>query len=178
MSVRPFALLVTLALLVGCTGSTSTSSRTASHSPYSPSPSPSPRTLSPETLQPLLCPKDLPQPRRFNQVPGTSYAIVPGQPRALVLCGPDARALMTNAVDVQRFAEELNHLKRVPSGAVYACPADFGPTYGLFFNYVNGDVLLVTVDASGCRFVSNGRSTAWQNRPILKEKIVPLLRAR
>ena len=78
----------------------------------------------------------------------------------MVLCGPGQRVVVTD-VWVRRLSDKLNRLKRVPPGVAFPCPADFGPTYGLFFNYTNGDVVLVTVDASGCRFASNGHASAW-----------------
>ena len=67
------------------------------------------------------------------------------------------------------FADELNGLKEVRRGESFACPLDFGPTYGLFFGYANHDVLLVTLSASGCRFASNGHVTAQlDDSPIVK----------
>jgi hypothetical protein len=84
-----------------------------------------------------------------------------------VLCGPGARVEITAAPEVGRFADALNRLKRVPAGEVFGCPLDYGPTYGLYFNYENGDVLLVTVDASGCRLASNGHSSAWVRQAML-----------
>jgi hypothetical protein len=58
------------------------------------------------------------------------------------------------------FTDTLNGLKEVPPGVTFNCPLDVGPTYGLFFGYVNHDVLLVTVSSSGCRFASNAHVTA------------------
>ena len=96
-------------------------------------------------------------------------SIVPGTPAALVLCSPLTRTVITDASQVASLADALNGLKRVPPGAVYPCPLDLGPTYGLFFDYPNGDVLLVTADASGCRFASNGHVSAWLTSALLDQ---------
>jgi hypothetical protein len=86
--------------------------------------------------------------------------MVPGNPSVGVLCGAGTRVVLAEP-QVRALVEALNALKPVPPGAVYPCPADFGPTYGLYLDYANKDVLLVTVDASGCRFASNGQRSAW-----------------
>ena len=52
--------------------------------------------------------------------------------------------------------------------AVYACPADVGPTYALFFDYPDGDRLLVLVSASGCRFATNGQLSAHTDPKLLR----------
>ncbi|HEY6652249.1 MAG TPA: hypothetical protein VI364_08110 [Actinomycetota bacterium] len=52
--------------------------------------------------------------------------------------------------------------------AVYACPADFGPTYALFFDYPDGDRLLVLVSGSGCRFATNGQLSAHTDPKLLR----------
>ncbi len=154
---RLMPLLLSVGLLAACTGSGGTSS--TSPVTIDASPPTSSVSVAPVAPSPASCPKDLGQRLRANDVAGAAREIVPGNPRVLVLCGPGARVVVTDE-RVHAIADALNHLKRVPPGAVYACPIDLGPTYGLFFDYTNGDVLLVTVEASGCRFASNGRSSA------------------
>ena len=55
----------------------------------------------------------------------------------------------------------------------WGCPIDLGPktqpTYGLFFNYPDGDVVLVTVATGGCRFASNGHRIAYTNDAVQKQ---------
>jgi len=112
-------------------------------------------------LVPVTCPRDLRWPVRRNEVPGMTHVLVPGAPTGLVLCGPKARVGITGPGEVQTIVATLDALRRVPPGVVYACPIDVGPIYGFFFNYPGGEVLLVTVHASGCRQATNGRVAAW-----------------
>jgi hypothetical protein len=87
----------------------------------------------------------------------------------LVVCLGPRRVAVTDEKTVVWFTDALNGLKQVPSGEVFPCPLDLGPTYGLLFGYANHDVLLVTVSASGCQFASNGHVTArLGNSPIVK----------
>ena len=62
----------------------------------------------------------------------------------------------------------LNALDHVQPGPVYACPADFGPTFALFFDYPDGGRLLVLVSASGCRFATNGQLSAHTDPKLLR----------
>ena len=50
----------------------------------------------------------------------------------------------------------------------WGCPVErhASPTHGLFFNYPNGDVLLVTIATSGCLFASNGQRMAFTDAGI------------
>jgi hypothetical protein len=98
---------------------------------------------------------------RRNDVPGIDHRLIPGHPNVLVDCLPSRRVVIGDSEVVAEIVHGLNALRLGKPGAVYSCPADFGPTYGLFFNYPNGDVLFVTVDASGCRFASNGQRYAF-----------------
>lgn len=127
--------------------------------------------------KPARCPKDLFGRRWHHGVPGVQHTLVPGDPPALVLCGVGKRVVVEGS-RVHSLAAMLNALKLMPPGSVYAfaCPLDLGPIYGLFFDYANGHVLLVTVDAGGCRFASNGRRTARSNDAVLT-RIRTLLRS-
>ena len=157
-----------LLLTVSCTGGTASSSQvTVDGSPGPPtSESSPPPTYAPE---PDTCPKDLSRTIRRNQVPGQERSLVPDPPITLVACLGPRRVAVTNEKTVVWFTDALNELKQVPSGEVFHCPLDLGPTYGLFFGYANHDVLLVTVSASGCQFASNGHVTArLGNSPIVK----------
>ena len=51
------------------------------------------------------------------------------------------------------------------------------PGYGLFFDYENHDVILVTVEQSGCRFATNGRRVATVDDAVMA-RITALLGAR
>jgi len=123
----------------------------------------SPFLAPPPPSKPTRCPPESRYSRMLhrNDVPGTEGQLVPGQPHVLVECLPSRRVVIGESSVVAKIVDALNALKLGKPGAVYNCPADFGPTYGLFFNYSNGDVLLVTVDASGCRFASNGTRFAF-----------------
>lgn len=150
--------LAALVLLVACTGSTVTGSK----QPVSTGGQPPPSSVSPA---PARCPKDL---GRFknHSVRGVRHTLVPGDPPVLVLCGVGKRVVVEGS-RVHSLAAILNALKVVPPGNVYVCPQDLGPIYGLFFDYANGHVLLVTVDAGGCRVASNGRRSSWSDHSVL-----------
>jgi hypothetical protein len=161
--VRRLTLFLVIPLLAACTGSTETVSYpTIDGSPPPPSITPAP----------AACPKEVLGRPSGSGIPGRSDTLVPDTPSVLVLCGPGSRAVVADQGQVLRLASALNGLRHVPRGTAYACPADFGPTYGLFFDYSNGDVLLVTVSASGCRFASNGRLSA-----VLDDAILARVRA-
>jgi len=85
-----------------------------------------------------------------------------------VIC-VDGKRTVVRGPRVAQLARRLNRLKLVPYPHIFACPVDFGPIYALYFDYPNARPLLVTVDASGCRFASNGRITAWSDQHLLKE---------
>jgi len=100
-------------------------------------------------------------------VPGVATRLVPGAPTALVICLASERTQI-NGPQVDLLVRALNALDHVPPGTVYACPADFGPTFALFFDYPNGDRLLVMVSASGCRFATNGQLSAHTDPNLLR----------
>jgi len=100
-------------------------------------------------------------------MPGVATTLVPGAPTALVICVGRERTQNTGP-RVERLVRALNALDHVPPGTVYACPADFGPTFALFFDYPDGDRLLVLVSASGCRFATNGRLSARTDPKLLR----------
>jgi hypothetical protein len=94
----------------------------------------------------------------------------------LVVCLGSRRVAVTDEKTVVWFTDALNGLKQVPAGETFfACPADFGPTYGSFFGYANHDVLLVTVASSGCRFASNAHVTAQLGDSSIVKRIQHLL---
>jgi hypothetical protein len=101
---------------------------------------------------------------------------VPDSPVSLLVCLAGRRAAVTDEKTVVWFSDALNGLKQVPPGEIFNCPADFGPTYGLFFGYQNHGVLLVTVDPSGCRFASNGHVTGQLGTSLIVKRIQLLLR--
>jgi len=100
-------------------------------------------------------------------MPGVGAHLVPPTPDGLVICVSGSRTVVAEP-HVARIARQLNRLERVPSPHIFACPADFGPTFALYFDYPQGRPLLVTVDASGCRFATNGRITSWSNERLLR----------
>jgi len=116
---------------------------------------------------PEHCPSELPGRLPRHAVPGVATRLVPGAPTALVTCLASERTQI-NAPRVERLVRALNALDHVPKGTVYACPADFGPTFALFFDYPNGDRLLVVVSASGCRFATNGQLSARTDPNLLR----------
>jgi hypothetical protein len=126
------------------------------------------------TLVPSQCPKRVPIDLPRNTLPDSANYLVPEAPSALVLCGEGQRVVVQGA-PMQRLLSTLIGLKPVPKGAVFNCPADFGPSYALFFNYSNGYVLTVTVTSSGCAFTTNGRLTFYTGKAELAA-ITALLR--
>jgi hypothetical protein len=106
---------------------------------------------------------------RRNDIPGTTHRLVPGDPSEFVACSPSRRKAVASGTLAINIVDALNSLKLIKRGAVYNCPNDTGSsTYGLFFNYPNGGVLLVTLDASGCRFASNGQRFAFTSEAARK----------
>jgi len=115
-------------------------------------------------MKPANCPREASFTRlqRRNDVPGINDQLVPGDPSELVACAPSGRKAVANGTLAINIIDALNSLKLIKRGAVYNCPNYTGSsTYGLFFNYPNGDVLLVTVDRTGCRFASNDQRSAF-----------------
>ena len=162
-------LLVFATSLIGCTASTETASTSTSTSV---SVGPTPTIPAPA---PASCPKDLTAKLLGrNDVPGLTHSIVPGDPQVLVVCGPSARAVVTDTSRVQRIADSVNDLKLVPQGVVFDCALDVQPVFGLFFNYANGDVLLVQVGGA-CNTVSNGHRAAFIDGSSLRTQIKGLL---
>ena len=163
MKLRRFVPLV-LCLLFACTGSSGSRSRptavgTSPPAQATPSPSTSP---SPET-----CPQDLDKRVQHNKIGGVLDSMVPDGPSTLVLCHGSTRVVV-QGTRVMQLVEGLNRLKPIPQGAVYPCPLlVVGPGYGLFFDYENHDVLLVSVEQSGCRFATNGRRVAIVNNAVM-----------
>ena len=146
-------------LLVSCTGSGA-----ASRPPVSVEGSP---TAPAVAALPDHCPSHLPARLPRHAMPGVATRLVPGAPTALVICVGSERTQITGP-QVERLVRALDALDHVPPGTVYACPADFGPTFALFFDYEDGDRLLVLVSTSGCRFATNGQLSAHTDPKLLK----------
>ena len=147
-------------LLVACTGSGTTSGPSVPVVDGTPT--------APEIAAlPEHCPSELPGRLPRHAIPGVVTRVVPGAPTALVICLASERRQITGP-QVERLVRALNALDHVPPGTVYACPADFGPTYALFFDYPDVDRLLVLVSASGCRFTTNGQLSAHTDPKLLR----------
>ena len=146
-------------LLVSCTASGA-----ASRPPASAEGSPTAPTLA---ALPAHCPSELPGRLPRHAIPGVATRLVPGAPTALVICVASERRQITGP-QVERLVRALNALKHVPPGTVYACPADFGPTFALFFDYPDDGRLLVLVSASGCRFATNGQLSGHTDPKLLR----------
>ena len=116
---------------------------------------------------PEHCPSELPGRLPRHAIPGVATRLVPGTPTALVVCVASKRTQITG-LQFERLVRALNALDHVPPGTAYACPADFGPTFALFFDYPDGGRLLVLVSASGCRFATNGQLSAHTDPKLLK----------
>ena len=116
---------------------------------------------------PEHCPSELPGRLPRHAIPGVATRLVPGTPTALVICVASERTQITGP-QVERLVRALNALDHVPPGTFYACPADFGPTFALFFDYPDDDRLLVLVSASGCRFATNGQLSAHTDPRLLR----------
>ena len=151
--------LVALLLLMACT-----SSGAASRPPESVEGSP---TAPPVAALPEHCPSELPARLPRHAIPGVATRLVPGAPTALVICVASERTQITGP-QVERLVRALDALDHVPPGTVYHCPADFGPTFALFFDYPDNDRLLVLVSASGCRFATNGQLSAHSDPKLLR----------
>lgn len=57
---------------------------------------------------------------------------------------------------VQRLYHAMYALPRIPNGAVFNCPANFGITYTLAFLNGATQILNASVDADGCQFLTLG----------------------
>jgi hypothetical protein len=147
-------------LLVACTGSGTTSGPSVPVVEGTP-------TAPAVAALPEHCPSDLPGRLPRHAIPRVVTRLVPGAPTALVICLASERTQITGP-KVEGLVRALNALNHVPPGTVYACPADFGPTFALFFDYPDGDRLLVLVSASGCRFATNGQLSAHTDPKLLR----------
>ena len=150
----------TLLIATACTGAAASSTT----SPIVVDGTPPPPPVIPV---PGTCPHSLPYPLPRHAMPGVGAVMVPSTPGALVICIGQIRTVV-DPQRLPRLVRKLNHLKRVQSPHIFACPVDFGPTYALFFDYADGTRLLVTVDASGCRFATNGRITGFATTSLLQ----------
>ena len=83
---------------------------------------------------------------------------------------------MSESGRVHRIADAVNNFKLVPQGVVFSCPMydERLQEFGLFFNYANGDVLLVQVGGA-CNTVSNGHRAAFIQGSSLRTRIRGLL---
>jgi hypothetical protein len=155
--------LVALAGLaaVACTGPSGTSATSPVVIDGTPPPSP---------VQPVpeRCPHALPDRLPREAMAGVGRFMVPPTPGALVICVSGTRTVVDPA-QVAPLADDLNRLERVRSAHIFACPADLGPTFALFFDYPDGTRLLVEVDSSGCRFATNGRRTGVADTRLLRK---------
>jgi len=147
--------------VAGCTGPSGTSATSPVVVDGTPTPSPVPPA-------PDRCPHALPGRLPHHAMAGVNRFMVPPSPGALVICVSGTRTVVDPA-QVAQIAGELNQLKRLRSPHIFACPADFGPTFALFFDYSDGTRLLVQVDSSGCRFATNGRRTGVADTGLLRD---------
>jgi hypothetical protein len=93
-------------------------------------------------------------------MPGTNRVMVPGHPKSLVACRYYGGNLAgTGTFPPADVADALNSAPRVPSGAVFHCPIDFGEKIVLHFGYADGSELEVSVSTRGCEFATNGNRT-------------------
>ena len=103
-----------------------------------------------------------------NAEPGMTHELVPGDPQTLATCVMSSfhpsdypKSDRPRETSANLFARELNlGLKLVPAGSASKCSISYGPPLeaGLFFNYPDGDVLVVKLD--DCPAATNGRRFA------------------
>lgn len=136
---------------------------------------PPPQTPNPRfVVSPAVCPKPLPSRAPRQSLPGITKDLVPLVPAALVLCSGGSR-FVVKGTPLQQLVATLQTLRKVPKKPTYICPANLGPVYVLYFDYVQGFTLPVTVRSSGCAFTSNGALSAYSNKRELA-RITALLR--
>jgi len=112
----------------------------------------------------LKCPAHAPGAIAKHQRPGTASTFVPGHPTELLACryhGANQPQPAGSLAKSARFTpgpivSELNSARRVPTGVAYNCPASFGDTILLIFQYANGSRLTISTPTSGCQFATNG----------------------
>jgi hypothetical protein len=61
----------------------------------------------------------------------------------------------------RQVAQALDNAEPVPSGGVFNCPADFGEVVILRFDYASGPAVLVKINATGCKFATDGEAMVW-----------------
>jgi hypothetical protein len=154
---RVLAALIALPALAACGASTGlTTGRKA------------PEKRAPTSIH-ARCPKSDRQ-KPVSRAPGAEAALVPGHPRAALLCrytGLNARprfALvrqrrLTSSASVTRLAHEFDALPKEPHGVAISWPADFGTAVIAFFEYPTLRPDPVSVGLSGCGQVTNGHLT-------------------
>lgn len=119
-------------------------------------------------------------------VPGLDKALVPGEPLEAVVCRYAGlsepippRQLVSSAPlkgsDLAAFVQALNSARRVPqeSGG-FSCPNDTGGRAIVEFVYLDGSRLRISVERSGCRWMSNGMFEAF-NVPQVANEITRLV---
>jgi hypothetical protein len=166
---RELSGVLLLAVLVTACTSSGTSGSAASNT-QSP-------TVAP--IAPATCPNDISAGAYGKHaVSGTTQSIVPDAPQVLVICGPSPRmsdgesprVVVSDSGLVGQVIDGLNGLELAPKGSVYRCspPISYGgnpPAFGLFFNYENGNVLVVRV-GGGCIVATNGTRTGTGARSV------------
>ena len=107
----------------------------------------------------------------LNENPGSDDAIVPGEPKRLLLCrywGMSyedrasrlaKRKLITDPETVRLIADGLNALPSFPDGE-FACPSDEGARTYALFAYSDDPPVVVELRSEGCPVATNGRAGA------------------
>jgi hypothetical protein len=67
---------------------------------------------------------------------------------------PPLDVTVTNGAQVRRLFDAALALRKVPEGAVFNCPIDFGTRYHLTFTAHNSPPTKMTMDGAGCRFLN------------------------
>jgi hypothetical protein len=129
----------------------------------------------PSVVRPAKCAKTwtygsaVGSPDHQSERPGVSKELVPPSPAYLTTCryaglnqkvkdGALEKSRVTSGSDLNSF---VRYLDQSSWQVVNPCPMSTGQVDLLQFAYPTGPDVIVSVDADGCEFVSNGSFTVW-----------------
>ncbi|GAA5186596.1 hypothetical protein GCM10023322_33180 [Rugosimonospora acidiphila] len=121
------------------------------------------------------CPDKDPGAPRNSRGSDSDGALVAGTPVVATICryyglnqpalpGTLARSAMARDEAAAALASALNGGHRIPEGARYNCPADFGASIRIIFGYRRGAAVTVWVDPAGCRTATNGMTALFTSQ--------------
>jgi len=174
---RTLAVVAVGALAAGCSSSTHQARTAASSASVTSTTPPIVTTTTVAAHPPVLrCAARLPRDASGHTARTAVGQLVPGSPVELLACRyhgfnqpqPSGTLAASHRFAPGPVAAALNGARRVPNGAVFNCPIDFGEQILLLFGYDDGQRVNVTVSTAGCRFATSRGMSVWTPPSLLR----------